>query len=215
MKLVSNICWNKVTLSYQVQRTQHPQSVGSTWYPWTPYPATVEYTFLLGVQETFMNTLTDQILHHKKKNDKCERIEFIQSTVSENSAIKLEISNRKIAGKSSNKNIILYNPWSQRWSLEENWNILFLSGWKYKYNRWKCMEWSLTGFQRKFVALNTCIGKEVKLLSRVWLFATPWTVTYQAPPSIGFSRQEYWSGLPFPSPGDLPDPGIEPGSPAL
>jgi len=43
---------------------------------------------------------------------------------------------------------------------------------------------------------------------------TPWTVAYQAPPSMGFSRQEYWSGLPFPSPGDLPDPGIEPTSPA-
>ena len=47
------------------------------------------------------------------------------------------------------------------------------------------------------------------------LHATPWTVAYQAPPTMGFSRQEYWSGLPFPSPGDLPDPGIEPGSPAL
>ena len=47
------------------------------------------------------------------------------------------------------------------------------------------------------------------------LFATPWTVAYQASPSMGFSRQEYWSGLPFPSPGDLPDPGIEPGSPTL
>ena len=56
---------------------------------------------------------------------------------------------------------------------------------------------------------------EAKSLSRVRLFATPWTVAYQAPSSIGFSRQEYWSGLPFPSPGDLPDPGIEPGSPAL
>ena len=44
---------------------------------------------------------------------------------------------------------------------------------------------------------------------------TPWTVAYQAPPSIGFSRQEYWSGLPFPSPGDLSDPGIKPGSPTL
>ena len=44
---------------------------------------------------------------------------------------------------------------------------------------------------------------------------TLWTVAYQASPSIGFSRQEYWSGLPFPSPGDLLDPGIEPGSPAL
>ena len=52
-------------------------------------------------------------------------------------------------------------------------------------------------------------------LSRVRLFATPWTVAYQASPSMGFSRQEYWSGVPSPSPGDLPDPGIEPGSPAL
>ena len=47
------------------------------------------------------------------------------------------------------------------------------------------------------------------------LFATLWTVAYQAPPSMGFSRQEYWSGLPFPSPGDLPDSEIEPGSPTL
>ena len=45
--------------------------------------------------------------------------------------------------------------------------------------------------------------------------ATPGTVACQAPPSMGFSRQEYWSGLPFPPPGDLPNPGIEPGSPAL
>ena len=50
---------------------------------------------------------------------------------------------------------------------------------------------------------------------RLGLSANPWTVTRQAPLSMGFSRQEYWSGLPFPSPGDLPDPGIEPSSPAL
>ena len=54
-----------------------------------------------------------------------------------------------------------------------------------------------------------------KLLSDDQLFATPWTVACQAPLSMEFSRQEYWSGLPFPSPGDLPDPGIEPGSPTL
>ena len=54
--------------------------------------------------------------------------------------------------------------------------------------------------------------EKAKSLSRVRLFAIPWTVAYSAPPSMGFSRQEYWSGLPFPSPGDLPDPGIEPGS---
>ena len=57
--------------------------------------------------------------------------------------------------------------------------------------------------------------EEKKSLSRVRLFATPWTVAHQAPRSMGFSRHEYWSGLPFPSPGDLPDPGIEPGSPAF
>ena len=55
----------------------------------------------------------------------------------------------------------------------------------------------------------------MKSLSRVQLFATPWTVAYQAPLSVGFSGQEYWSGLPFPSPGDLPNPGIKPRSPAL
>ena len=56
---------------------------------------------------------------------------------------------------------------------------------------------------------------KVKSLSRVRLFATPWAAAYQASPSMGFSKQECWSGLPFPSSGDLPDPGIEPGSRAL
>ena len=54
---------------------------------------------------------------------------------------------------------------------------------------------------------------KVNSLSHVRLFPTPWTIAYQAPPSMGFSRQEYWTGLPFPSPGNLPNPGIEPGSP--
>ena len=56
---------------------------------------------------------------------------------------------------------------------------------------------------------------KVKSLSHVRLFVTPWTVAHQAPPSMEFSRQESWSGLPFPSPGDLPNPGIEPRSPEL
>ena len=56
---------------------------------------------------------------------------------------------------------------------------------------------------------------KVKSLSRVCLFVTPWTVAYQAPPSMGFSRQEYWSRLLFPSREDLPDPGIKPQSPTL
>ena len=52
-------------------------------------------------------------------------------------------------------------------------------------------------------------------VAQLWLFATPWIVAHQAPLYVEFSRQEYWSGLPFPSPGDLPIPGIEPRSPAL
>ena len=66
-------------------------------------------------------------------------------------------------------------------------------------------EYTLTWLQK--------VKSEVAQSAR--LFATPWTAAYQAPLSMGFSRQEYWSGLPFPPPGDLPDPGIEPGSPAL
>ena len=63
--------------------------------------------------------------------------------------------------------------------------------------------------------LLQCMKVKVKSLSPVQLLATSWTEAHQAPPSMGFSRQEYWSGVPFPSPGDLPDPGIEPRSPAF
>ena len=60
------------------------------------------------------------------------------------------------------------------------------------------------------VTVRTFTICEGKLLSCVQLFLTPWTVAHQAPPPMGFSRQEYCSGLPFPSPGDLPDAGMEP-----
>ena len=90
---------------------------------------------------------------------------------------------------------------------------------------WMCIS-SLYGFIQKGHPGYLCCSKrvtlilnfpssEVKLLSRVWVFATPWTAAHQALPSMGFSRQEYQSGLPFPSPGDLPNPGIEPRSPTL
>ena len=65
-----------------------------------------------------------------------------------------------------------------------------------------------TGLDGSFFLVSVCASHSV-------MFVTPWTVAHQAPLSMGFSRQEYWSGLPFPSPGDLPNPGIKPGSPAL
>ena len=65
------------------------------------------------------------------------------------------------------------------------------------------------------VSFHPIPKEQVKLLSRVQLFVTPWTVAHQAPPYMEFSRQEYWSGLPFPSPGDLPNLGTELVSPSL
>ena len=71
-----------------------------------------------------------------------------------------------------------------------------------------CEGWTVKKDERK-------VKVKVKSHSRVRLFGTPWTVAYQTPPSMGFSRQECWSRLPFLFPGDLPDPGIKPRSPAL
>ena len=65
-------------------------------------------------------------------------------------------------------------------------------------------------FTHKIAVVAYC-----QLLNRVRLFVTPWIIAHQAPLSIGLSRREYWSGLPFPSPQELPNPGTEPGSPAL
>ena len=79
---------------------------------------------------------------------------------------------------------------------------------------WLCWKISLE-FTLNHLSINVKVKVKVNSLSRVWLFATPWTAAHQAPPSMGFSRQEYWSGFPFPSPGDLSDAGIEPGSPAF
>ena len=83
----------------------------------------------------------------------------------------------------------------------------------WKFTVYVLLKPGLENFEHYF----TSMGKKVKVksLSHVRLFVTPWTVAYYAPPSMGFSRQEYWSGLPFPSPGDLPGAGIEPRSPTL
>ena len=75
----------------------------------------------------------------------------------------------------------------------------------------RILEWVAISFS------NICLWSEVwsEVARCVPLFVTPWTVANRAPPSMGLSRQEHWSGLPFPSPGQLPNPGIEPRSPTL
>ena len=83
------------------------------------------------------------------------------------------------------------------------------------YNPWGHKESDMTEQLSTWIFECLKVKVKVKSPSRVRLFATPWTVAYQTPPSMGFSRQEYWSGLPFPSPGDLSNPGIKPGSPAF
>ena len=78
-----------------------------------------------------------------------------------------------------------------------------------------CESTKIATSYRIIVDRRTLKRSEVKSLSHVQRFAIPWTVAYQAHPTMGFSRQECWSWLPFPSPGDLPDPGFKPGSPSL
>ena len=83
---------------------------------------------------------------------------------------------------------------------------------------WRVIRWQRSLSRQIHAAVGTVstLWKwKCQSLSHVWLLATPWTVACQAPLSMGFSRQECWSGLPFPPPGDLPDPGIELRSPAL
>jgi len=86
----------------------------------------------------------------------------------------------------------------------------------------RVLEWCAIAFSpiisRFIISMDSCMNDLYSfshLLSHVQLFVTPWTAAYQAPLSLGFSKQEHWSGLPFPSPGDLCNPGIKPRSPAL
>ena len=94
-------------------------------------------------------------------------------------------------------------------------------GWWQDWEKWKDVSQGYRPSVIRCIILETwCTASlkvkvKVKSLSCVQLIATLWTVAYQAPPSMGFSRQEYWSGLPLPSPGHLPNPGIEPGYPAF
>ena len=77
------------------------------------------------------------------------------------------------------------------------------------------LAWAMHNLSLGFAACPACCQHNIPVLSNVWLFVTPWTVACQAPLSMGFSRQEYWNGLPFPTPGYLPNPGIEPEAPAV
>ena len=100
-------------------------------------------------------------------------------------------------------------------------------GWMASLTQWTWVwvnsgSWWWTERPGMLQSMGTCLSNWTEMELNWWvshcraqLFVTPWTVACQAPLSVGFPRQEYWSGLPFPSPGDLPDLGIEPRSPAL
>ena len=98
------------------------------------------------------------------------------------------------------------------WAASPRLSRWLLSCWVCQGRHWKIRVGRERGPGVSFPA-SPCLV--CQLLSPVWLFATPWTVAHQAPLSMGLSRQEYWSGLPCPPPGDLLDPGMEPGSPTL
>ena len=97
--------------------------------------------------------------------------------------------------------------WTSPEGLTRNWSQWWLLGWLRNRGKRKA-------FQKIFFKpyKRSCV---LSGFSHVWLFATLWPVVHQTPLSMGFSRQEYWSGWPCPPPGDLPNPGIEPTSPAL
>ena len=82
----------------------------------------------------------------------------------------------------------------------------------WKFATWGFVRRGLTVSKIVLICLCVCVPSR---FGRVWLLMTPWTVARHAPLSLGFSRQDYWSGLPCPSPVDLPDLGIKPASPTL
>ena len=105
----------------------------------------------------------------------------------------------------------MFHPWVRKISRGRKWQPIpvFLLG---KAHRERSRPW---GHRDTTEQLNTTRQFCARSLGRVWLLVTAWTAARQAPLSMGLSWQEHWSGSPFPSPGDLPNPGIEPRSPAL
>ena len=103
-------------------------------------------------------------------------------------------------------------PWvpfsRQRQALGRGWGILAKPWWLWPCNE-SLLPWEspCEGHAPKSKRVHACM---LSPFSRVWLLVTPWIVAHQAPLSMGFFKQEYWSGLSFPTPGNLPDPGIEP-----
>ena len=146
-----------------------------------------------------MSSMTKDSTFHKRgggviKTQRYAASEMCRSKPSQNATFR-SLSWQKWKGRQYQfgENTLPQPPWRWIWHYLVSWTFTFSES-----SPILLLKWS-----------------EVKSLSRVRLFVTPWTVAHQAPLSMGFSRQEYWSGLPFPSPGDLPDPGIEPRSPAL
>ena len=109
--------------------------------------------------------------------------------------------------------------WSLPFPTCGTWSKLFSFA-KSHFLKVNCMTWwQIEAIINRRVLFSACVCVYACVcahsFSRVWLFVTPWIVAHQASPSMGFSRREYWSGLPFPPTGNLPEPGIKLASPAL
>ena len=96
-------------------------------------------------------------------------------------------------------------------------NRTFLCGFmnSASHYQWLIYIYDILKTRSSYSKVRKYMKKWSKVTQSCWLFATPWSVAHQAPWSMGFSRREYWSGLTFLSPADLPNPGIKPRSPAL
>ena len=109
-----------------------------------------------------------------------------------------------------------FSVWGYQWSccirhLKDMFSFLLGKMWQWNWQVLCKAYASLNMNVPKFFSKSLChTHPHAQLLSRVWVFATAWTVVHQAPLSMGFSRWEYWSGLPCCPPGDLPDPGMKP-----
>ena len=198
LALASCCFWNQT-------QALHPrvQSFVIVWSPISPHPKPINSTLVPGTirHHFLLPKMTFNVPYHLARD-------FPGGTRGKEPACQCRRHRRRS-----------FNPWFRKIPWKRAWKPtqVFLLG--KSHGQRSLVGYSPWGHKRvkhnwatKHVHMHS---EPVKSLSHVWLFASPWTVAHQAPPPMGISRQEYWRGVPLPSPGDLPDPGTEPSSRSL